>query len=369
VALVVRHRDRLGATGAHLLAADEERDVELARGLGAELALQRGALGALRGVGLDRLVDGDGNAEGSVGHERRSIANGGFARRVRLRPSPGARRGSSLGVRTPQPLEQPMNVRARLFVPLLASAVLLCACASSGAAPQDPAPAKEPSAQEPAKPDTAKKEAEEKEAQQKALDKKRFELECKRLEARIERLGSESSTRSAKNEVDNAEFDRNQAQRELENFQRVIRQNELDDGQLDLDRAQQRLKEQGQELDELKALYKSSDFADLTKELVMSRHTASVEFARRALALSQKGFENKRDFDLAQKEAGLTQKLERAERSLREAKARQEKGKQEIELKNKKTEHDLDELESEIKKLEEKQKAAEKPAEPMKEKS
>jgi len=40
----VRHRDRLGSAGAHFLAADEERDVELARGLRGELALERGAL-------------------------------------------------------------------------------------------------------------------------------------------------------------------------------------------------------------------------------------------------------------------------------------------------------------------------------------
>jgi hypothetical protein len=192
------------------------------------------------------------------------------------------------------------------------------------------------------------------------------------MEARIQRLEGEASTRGAKNEVDNSEFERNQAQKELDNFQKVVKQNELDDSQLDLERAAQRLKEQNQELDELKVLYKDKDFADLTKELVMSRHTTAIDFAKRSLALSQKSSDNKREFDQVQKEAGLAQKLERAERGLREAKARQDKQKLELELKNKRTEHELDELEAEIKKLEDKQKAAEKaaekPAEPMKEK-
>jgi predicted RNase H-like nuclease (RuvC/YqgF family) len=254
-----------------------------------------------------------------------------------------------------------MTVCARLFLPALVSIALLGACESMPAKVKPAIPeggqAAAPVAA-PAKPDAA----EDKEAQQKALDKKKFELECKRLEARIERLGNESATRSAKNEVDSSEFERGQAQRELENFQKAVKPNELDEGQLDIERSTQRLKEQTQELEELKALYKDKDFADLTKELVLSRHTAAIDFAQRGLALAQKGFGNKRDFELPQKEAGLAQKLEKSERALRETKARQEKGKQETELKNKKTEHELDELEAEIKKLEDKLKAADKPA-------
>jgi hypothetical protein len=265
----------------------------------------------------------------------------------------------------PNFLESIMTLRARLCLSALAPFALLAACETLPPAAQPAAEASPAAKQEPAaKPEpAAKKEGEDKEAQQKALDKKKFELECKRLEAKIERLGDESAARSAKNEIDYAEFERGQAQKELDNFKKVVKDHELADGQLDIDRAEQRLKEQSQELDELKALYKSSDFADLTKELVMSRHTAAVAFAERGLALAQKSYANKRDFDLAQKEAGLAQKLEKSERAFREAKARQEKGKQEAELKNKKTEHELDELEADIKKAEEKLKAADKPAE------
>ena len=257
-----------------------------------------------------------------------------------------------------------MTVRARSFVPALASLVLLAACA--GNAPKSEAPASgaatpvaegtiQLTATSAPKADAAPVD---KEALKKELDKKTFELECKRSEARIERLGNESATRGAKNEVDSAEFERTQAQKELENFQKVLKPNELAEGQLDIDRSQQRLKEQQQELDELKALYKSSDFADLTKEMVVGRHESAVAFAQRAFDLSKKSFVNKNEFELVQKEAGLAQRLLKAEHGLQEAKARQDKEKQEIELKDKKTLHEIDELEADVKKLGDKLKSA-----------
>ncbi|MBK7644323.1 MAG: hypothetical protein IPJ19_14980 [Planctomycetes bacterium] len=244
-----------------------------------------------------------------------------------------------------------MNVRAHLLPPALAALSLLAACAStqgSGSTAGPSAPNAHPVADAPETDAGAGIES-----QTKALDKKKFELECARLEARIERLSTEASARDVKSDVEDAEFDRALSQKEFENFKAVQLPAALADGQLDIDRAQQRLKEQTQELDELKALYKSEDFADLTKEFVVQRHQSMVDFAARGLELAQKEFTNKRDFDLVQKEAGLAHKLERAERDYREAKAKQERNKQETELKNKKTEHELDELEAEVKKLEE----------------
>lgn len=269
-----------------------------------------------------------------------------------------------------------MTVRARPFVPALASFALLAACA--GTAPKSEAPAKgtaTPVAQgtiELVAPAAGAPKTEapvDKDALKKELDKKSFELDCKRIEARIERLGNEAGARSAKNEVDSAEFERGQVQKELENFQKVVKPNEVAEGQLEIDRTQQRLKESQQELDELKALYKSSDFADLTKEMVVQRHESAVAFATRALELAKKNFQNKGEFDLVQKEAGLNEKLQKAEHALQEAKARQDKQKQEVDLKNKKTEHELDDLEAEVKKLGDKLKAASEPPkeEPKKE--
>lgn len=250
----------------------------------------------------------------------------------------------------------------RFLLPALASLALVSSCSSVGrteAAPQDAPVARTPEAG----PADAKQE--EQESPQKELDKKRFELECKRLEARIERMEREAATRAAKDDVDEAEFERAQAQQELENFQKIARPHELAEGQLELDHGEQRLKEQQQELDELLAMYKNDTFADLTKELVVARHRAAIEFARRGRDLGRSALDNKRDFDLAQKEAQLAQKLQKAEHGVRDAKAKQERTKQETELKYKRTDHEIDELEAEVKKLDEKVKAAKAAAKPV----
>lgn len=193
----------------------------------------------------------------------------------------------------------------------------------------------------------------------KQLEDKRFELECKRAEIKIERLEREADARSSKASIDDAELRRKKAAALLENFNKVEKPQELAQLALRLDRGQQRIKEEEEELNELLAMYKGEDFADLTKELVINRAKAAIEFAKRDFELTKKSVDNTRDFELAQKLQGLEQDLLEAERNLREAKEKDERAKLKVQLEVKKTEREVDQLEKALAELEKKAKAKE----------
>jgi len=244
-----------------------------------------------------------------------------------------------------------MKPTLRLSLPLL---LLSAACVSAPpsakpAAESEAAKVEEAQAGAPAKADDSEGKAKAKE-----LENKRFELECKRSELKIERMERESGARSAREAVEDAEFKRGNAASSLENFLSVEKPHQLGQFELQLDRAGQRLKEEQEELNELLAMYKNEDFADLTKELVVNRAKAAIAFAERDLALDKQEIENKKAHDLAWKQKGLEQDLVDAERALRAAKEAEERGKLKAQLDARKAEREIDQLEKEIAEAEKK---------------
>ncbi len=244
-----------------------------------------------------------------------------------------------------------MKPTLRLCLPLL---LLSAACVSAPpsakpAAESEAAKAEVAQAGAPAKADDSEGKAGAKE-----LENKRFELECKRSELKIERMERESGARSAREAVEDAEFKRGKAASSLENFLSVEKPHQLGQFELQLDRAGQRLKEEQEELNELLAMYKNEDFADLTKELVVNRAKAAIAFAERDLALDKQEIENKKAHDLAWKQKGLEQDLLDAERALRAAKEAEERGKLKAQLDARKAEREIDQLEKEIAEAEKK---------------
>jgi|GEM_PF-3505764 len=245
-----------------------------------------------------------------------------------------------------------MKPSLRLCLPLL---LLSAACVS---APPSAKPAVESEATKAevaqGLPAPAKADDSEGKAKAKELENKRFELECKRSELKIERMERESGARSAREAVEDAEFKRGKAASSLENFLSVEKPHQLGQFELQLDRAGQRLKEEQEELNELLAMYKNEDFADLTKELVVNRAKAAIAFAERDLALDKQEIENNKAHDLAWKQKGLEQDLLDAERALRAAKEAEERGKLKAQLDARKAEREIDQLEKEIAEAEKK---------------
>ncbi len=245
------------------------------------------------------------------------------------------------------------------FAPAL---LLLTACISGKPQQVPVAPEKAPAAQTAPAPvaEAAKPDENEAKAKAKELEQKRFDLECKRSELKIERMERESSARSARESVEDAEQRRAKAAAVLENFNKIEKPNQLAQLDLQLERSAQRLKEQQEELNELLAMYKNEDFADLTKELVVNRAKAAIAFAERDLALDKQEVENKKSHDLAWKHKGLEQDLVEAERGLRGAKESEERSKLKAQLEARKSEREIDQLEKDIAELEKKSESKEK---------
>ena len=232
--------------------------------------------------------------------------------------------------------------RSSFVLPLVFLALAACSTtgSKSGGGPAD-APAAKPAA---AKGEDAAE----------ALAKKKFELECARLEQRIKKLGNEAEERSAASEIDEAERGLRDAREALEKFRSHEKPVKLDESKLDLDQAIQRRTEQQQELDELEAMYKQEELPTLTKELVLSRGRKALDFAKRALELRTKNIEQANTVELPRRERELNEALAKAERRLAEARAKAEKLKLENQLETMKSEHALAELEKEVAKLEKK---------------
>jgi hypothetical protein len=114
------------------------------------------------------------------------------------------------------------------------------------------------------------------------------------------------------------------------------------------------MEESKQELVELEAMYKQEDFAELTKELVISRGRKRLEFSQRGFELAQKAQQELVGHDLPKKEMEANQAVEKAEKALREVQAKKDRGAIEIKLKLMRAEHKIDDLEREIEKMKKK---------------
>jgi hypothetical protein len=220
------------------------------------------------------------------------------------------------------------------------SFLALAGCKSAGAKPDEPAPASSAAPKAGGGDDDADK-----------LAKKQFDLECGKLELNIKRLGIEAEERNGKQDLADAERDLRNAREALEVFQGHEKGMKLDDGQLDLEESEQMRKQRQQELDELMAMYKQEELATLTKELVISRETKSLEFAKRRFEMQKKTTEHQKTVELPKKERELTEAVQKAERKLEEARRKADKSKLENQLEIMKAEHGIAELEKEIAKL------------------
>lgn len=203
---------------------------------------------------------------------------------------------------------------------------------------------------------TAKADEAEEEADK--LLKKEHELEYARMELEIAKLGSAADDREAETSVKEATFKLETARKDQDNFLNLDEPTQVASNQLSLDRSRQSMEESRQELAELEAMYKQEDFAELTKELVLSRGRKRLEFSQRGYELAKKGQEDLLGHELPKKEKELAQAVEKAEKGLHEAQAKKDRGALEAKLKLMRAEHKIDDLAREIERM--KKKSAEK---------
>jgi hypothetical protein len=186
-----------------------------------------------------------------------------------------------------------MNPLRPLVLAVLLSSLAGCASTSASGGPDQGASKEgQPSAQD-------------------KLRKKQRELEYARLKLQIARMGAESGEQAAREAVSAAEHEVERAGVDLRNFLDVARGLELAERDLALDRARQSVVEDEQELSELEAMYAVEQFADMTKELVLTRGRARLEMSKRSLDLALRNAEQLRSFEHPRKEHELTRGLER----------------------------------------------------------
>ena len=152
---------------------------------------------------------------------------------------------------------------------------LVTACASQGSAVEStPAMAGGASAEEKKTDDTE-------------VRGKEIALELANYDLALAKLDVEGKERSAAAAVEMARTDLQHTRQSNEHAaaERKIRMEEME---LNVQRSRNRLTEQMAELAELESMYAAEEFAEKTKELVLTRGKTSVEMAKASLALSER---------------------------------------------------------------------------------
>ncbi|MBI1381850.1 MAG: hypothetical protein GC161_12275 [Planctomycetaceae bacterium] len=157
------------------------------------------------------------------------------------------------------------------------------------------------------------------------------ELSEAKAELRLAELQRESELAEAEAKLKFAAEDLEDARKELAAFTGAERGFEQQESQLGLDAARNRLTDAEAELGELEAMYAGDDFAEITKELVLSRGRRSLEMAQRGLALTEAKHTLLTSHTLPSKQRELEREVLEAELALAEAKRGLERTKLEVE--------------------------------------
>ena len=235
-----------------------------------------------------------------------------------------------------------MNLRTKTCFLLPLAALALSSCASNPAAESKPANASADKAGA----------GKEEEAKAEELRKKKRELDYAKMQLEITRLDVQADERGAKIAVDNADRDLATTKAERDNFVNILKPLEVAERNLALDGSKQRVVESEQEMKELEGMYAKEDFANSTKELVLTRGRNHLAIAKRDLELDQKRLDQLNAFDHPKREHDLGAAVDRATQAAAEAHAKQDKGTLEHKLTLLKAEHGIEDLEHEIAKLE-----------------
>ena len=222
---------------------------------------------------------------------------------------------------------------------LIASALLstLAACASNAPAEKPAvAPAKEaaPAAKDEAKADSIKK--------------KEREINYASLQLHLTELEQEADVRGQQHAIKDAERGVTKAEEELSDYLKSLKPIEDKERALNVDQQTEGLRETQQEYDELESMYKGEDFAKKTKELVLSRGKARLEFNKRGIDISADRRKFQDDVQTPRKERDLRDALEHARTALEDARSGAERKKLSNELQMLRAKDGLEDLQKEL---------------------
>jgi hypothetical protein len=174
-----------------------------------------------------------------------------------------------------------------------------------------------------------------------------YELAKLEAELRIATLEAEARIARGEREVADAQVAVAHAERDLANFE-VERAIRVADEELGMDRARQSVAEDQMELDELIAMYDADQFATTTKELVVSRSRARLEFSRRGLEIAEREMRQVFEVELPRESEELTLKLDAARFELEMARHDLEVTRLETKLELEEKQRELDEKRTEV---------------------
>ena len=185
----------------------------------------------------------------------------------------------------------------------------------------------------------------------KQADKLQHQIELARLELESNTISVTLRRRKAQAAVRDARFNLKMAKQALDAFRTAEVPTKLKDAQISLDQARNRAELAEAELNELIAMYKEDEFAEMTKELVLKRGRKNLEFARRRLAVQKDKMEQLKKQELPRREAQLANKLLQSQDALADAELGQKKADIEVRIMTMKATRKLADLENELKEV------------------
>lgn len=180
------------------------------------------------------------------------------------------------------------------------------------------------------------------------LEMARLKLELAQLDERVKVMGAESSQAKAERELQ-------QAKKKLAHFDGAVAPARLTDAKISLDSVGNRAQQAQDEYNELVAMYKQEEFAEMTKELVLKRGRHTLDIARRRLELQTKKYTDLEKAVLPRERAELVGKVEDATVAAKKSRLTLEKTKLEVRIslaeakfKIDSTQQDLDEVRNKL---------------------
>lgn len=250
------------------------------------------------------------------------------------------------------PLQRSAMLRPTLLVALALSTLTGCAAtdavraadaegpaASASAAPTEAADAEEDDPEAAA--EKARKLKREVADLEWKLEQAKLDLESARIQVELDRTEAEAA-------VADAAVDLQEAILALESYRDIEAVHERDSSQLSLDRAENRAVEAAQELAELQSMYDVEEFAEKTKELVISRGERNLAFAQRSLELQERSHALLVEWELPKKTRALERAVTKAERGAARARTELEKAKLDADKRLRAARHAIDDLERDL---------------------
>ena len=170
-----------------------------------------------------------------------------------------------------------------------------------------------------------------------------------KIEAEIGQISSDSAVKSAELDLERAKRELEEARRALDHFKGFTVPVEMEEAKMNHDRSVHRADEANDELRELESMYKTEEFAEMTKELVLKRGRRQLELAQRGLKVSETRLADKKDDELPRKERDLVDDHKKAEEKVAKQEIEVQKARLSAKVSAMKSAQKMEELERELK--------------------